>query len=148
MFQVLHQRGAPLADLARVLAGWLVVILLLQAQAALLTLVRGPAHRHLAALPAAGAEWRGGSGGEPGASAHDLAHARGEAHHHAAGHLTLPADAEAALDAAALVLLAVLLPLPGGLYWPARSVRQALAVVPGWYFGDRSTAPPRRPPRG
>lgn len=160
----------PAADLARVLACWLVVILFVQGLAALQALVRGPAHRHVtsgawgpATHPAAdaAAQARGRAHARVRAhmdahaeahadahvDAHAHAHARGEAHHHAADEVTVPAGTEAGLDAAACVLIAVLAALPVNYGWAARAGAGVPFVSAAWAFVENDRPPPRRPPR-
>lgn len=137
LLAALRRRDTPVGDLARVLAAWLVVILLAQGLAALQTLVRGPAHRHLSAAGAAASH-----------PAHDRAHALGQAHHHAAGELAVPADAEAGLDAAAWVLMAALAAVAVSYEWAHRGLQSAAMTSIPWAFAEREEPPPRRPPRG
>lgn len=140
----LHQRNSTAGDLARLLAAWLVVVLLLQGMAALWTLVRGPAHRH---LPAATA-WAGQPAASSKTEAHDLVHERGVAHYHGAERVVLPADAEAALDAATFVLLMALVPLAMSFAWRPVRVRNAMRPALAWALIETRHPPPRRPPRG
>ena len=145
-------RDRVAAELARVLVGWLVVILLVQGQAALQTLVRGPAHRHVAALLA---EERGPPSfshrvadvDEVRRAWHRSAHERGDAHHHANDELALPAEAEAALDTAACALMAALVPLVVHYGWPACAARARPVAGAAWALRETDPAPPRRPPR-
>ena len=136
MFTALRQRNSTRADLARLLAGWLVAVLLLQGQAALLALVHGPAHRHVATSLGAA---------DP---AHWEAHQRTQAHHPGAEAGVVPADAEAALDAAACVLAAALAPLAVAYGWvPPVALTSRLGATAAWAFVDSITSPPRKPPR-
>lgn len=161
MLHALRRRNTVPSDLARALAMWLVVVLLVQAHAALQTLVRGPAHRHapasvvhrplLTLLPLL--THRGVDGPQAGLDdrqvQHQLAHERGQAHHHAGDEVALPAEGVAALDAAACVLMATLAPLAAHFAWPAvGTARTRPVAAAGWAWLDRSPAPPRRPPRG
>jgi hypothetical protein len=162
MLAALRQRDTAAADLARVLAAWLAVVLLVQAQAALLTLVRGPAHRHVPAAAVQRPVWSvlpvlahhaaatPDDGRAQHAALHRLAHERGDPHHHAAGdEVALPAEAASALDAAACVLMAALAPLAMRYAWPACAARAAAPVATaGWALLEQDAAPPRRPPRG
>lgn len=152
VFAALRRRDTPVADLARVLACWLMVILLVQGQAALQTLVRGPAHRHVAQVAH-------GADAAPGISAlatqafkpvtaHALSHALGEAHHHAADEVAVPEGAETALDAAACVLLAALAALAVSYGWAASAGRSGPVVSVAWALAENEPTPPRRPPRG
>ncbi len=161
-FAVLRQRDTLAADLARLLACWLVVILLAQGLAALQTLVRGPAHRHapvsqdvMASLEVRVPDHHGARSlthsqthSQTHTLAHTLTHARGEVHHHAADEVALPADGEAGLDAAACVLMATLAALAVKHAWPACPARVAPLAAPAWAFSEHDPSPPRRPPRG
>jgi hypothetical protein len=131
-----HRRGTA-ADLARLLACWLAAILLVQGLAATLTFVRGPAHRHAeVALSRLG-------------DAHGLAHALGAAHHHDdARDLAMPTEGEAALDAAALMLLATLAVLGTVFGWRSPATATALNATPPWAVLVHRPPPPRKPPRG
>ena len=145
---LLRQPDTAIADLARALACWLIVILLLQGQVALLTQVHGPAHRHLPQLTpqlmlATDEEHE----------AHLLAHERGQAHHHGAGEVVVPASGDATLDAtldaAAVVLLASLVPLAMSHAFAAPRARMAFnAAAAAWAFVEGHASLPRRPPRG
>lgn len=132
--------GSTAHDLARLLAAWLVLVLLVQGLAATLSLVHGPAHRHAATV----AQRLGADH----AHAHAHAHEHGLKHHHDSDEQTLP-DAGVAdgLDAAAVVLLAVLTPLSARFDWaPA----QGGEVRPAYGQGTHADAPahqPRKPPR-
>ena len=144
---MLRQPDTAIADLARALACWLVVVLLLQGQAALLTQVHGPAHRHLPQLTSQLMQ-----AADEAHEAHRLAHERGQAHHHGAGEVVVPASGDAtldaALDAAACVLLASLLPLAMSHAFAARRGRMAFNAAAVWAFVEGHASPPRRPPRG
>ena len=146
LFAALRQRDTPIANLARLLACWLVVILLAQGLSALQTLVRGPAHRHLPVAQGivAVAEVRLPDHHR----AHALAHESGQAHHHAADVVAVPADSEAGLDAAACVLMAALAPLAVNYAWPARHMRAAPVATEAWALTEHDSPAPRRPPRG
>lgn len=144
MLAAVRRSDTIAADLGRVLACWLVVVLLAQAQAALQALVHGPSHRHAAVA----AGFMTTTATARADAEHDLAHARGEAHHHAVGEALLPADGEAALDTAACVLMAALVPLAAQHAWPACAGRTALVAAPAWALREAGRAPPRRPPRG
>lgn len=143
LLAALRRRDEPAADLARVLACWLVVILVAQGLAALQTLVRGPAHRHLdhAEVPAV----------SPAAThpmSHAMSHALGEPHHHAADEVALPAGPQAGLDAAAWVLLAALAALAVSYGWAARAAGSGPVASMAWALAEYQPPPPRRPPRG
>ena len=167
----LRRRNTIVADLARVLVGWLVVILLVQGQAALLALVHGPAHRHVSLAPSSAeashdlsrhamsrlpSDWstfapkrsgiRLGSGPAAHVSHHE-AHEQGRAHHHGPGELSLPADGEATLDAAACVLAGALAPLIVAYCWLPPHAVGAFNAAAAWAFLARTTSPPRKPPR-
>ena len=160
----IRQHDSACADFARALICWLVVILLVQGQAALLSLVRGPAHRHVpVAGQVIGAEPRlvhassreqgQGQGHVQGRAqaheqAHEQAHVRGERHHHAADQIVLPAEGEAALDAAAILLVAALVPLAMTYAFAAHRAPMALNGAAAWAFLEGLALPPRRPPRG
>lgn len=136
MLNVCRHRHGTAADLARLLACWLAAILLLQGLAATLTHLRGPAHRHAASSMQA----LGGS--------HAIAHATGKAHHHAIGEVTLPADGEASLDAAALLLLGTLAFVAVHFAWPARPGADVRHAAAPWAWQASCLSPPRKPPRG
>ena len=127
-----HDRST-FADLLRLLAGWLAVIVLVQGLAAAFALGTGPLHRHRGA-PAASM---------PAHHHHDSA----ERHHHSAFDASvLPDTAEASFDAAAfaitaalaLMALAVARPLSDGrchvwrtaLSWAWRCTFPALLLKP------------------
>lgn len=154
LLAALRRRDTPAADLARVLACWLAVILLAQGLAALQTLVRGPAHRHLApagarddgqALPSTVAPAAAGT--ISAAASHALSHALGLAHYHAADEVAVPAGAEAALDAAACVLLAALAALAVSYGWAVRAAGSRPVASATWVPAENHPPPPRRPPR-
>jgi hypothetical protein len=147
-------RDTTAGDLGRVLAMWLIAVLLAQAQAALATLVRGPAHRHadLVWLDRATQGVQAAHLGHAGQHADDHAddHANGRAHHHSAGDMiSLPADGEAALDTAACSLIAVLVPLLalGAALTPLARAAEAPPAAALWAVLTRITSPPRKPPR-
>jgi hypothetical protein len=160
----IHRRNTTAGDLARVAVLWLALILLVQGQAALWTLVRGPAHRHLplAQWPHSPADRQGPGGTMVQAAAahqaatdraasddaHRRAHEQGRAHHHAADIVVVPADHEAALDAAAFLLVSALLALGFAFAWRAGSGQSPLRAAPAVPFASRTAPPPRRPPRG
>jgi len=161
MLAALRQRHTPGSDLARVLACWLALILLVQAQAALLSLVHGPAHRHAATAGLASAATRAPTGiealargpaqtrAQANAHVHARAHEAGEPHHHAPAEVALPADGDAALDdAVALAWLAVLPARGAGPRQPTALPEHALVARAGWALVEHRSLPPRRPPRG
>jgi hypothetical protein len=136
MLAVLRHRRGTAADLVRLVAYWLAAIVLVQGLAATLTLVHGPAHRHAeVVLRALG-------------DSHAHAHATLQAHFHDASALAVPVEGEAALDAAALMLLATLAMLVSAFAWPTRFCGTAPAVSPPWSVLAHVRAPPRKPPRG
>ena len=128
--------------LLKVLASYLIVVLLLQGLAAAFALGAGPLHRHLpapATATTAAALF----------SHHDHFHASNQRHHHDAGDTTVATDAaaqEAAAAAAlaltaALSLLAVQTPraLAGG-------GSHVLHSTPTWFWHSVLTTPLMRPP--
>jgi ABC-type nickel/cobalt efflux system permease component RcnA len=128
--------GSTARDLARLLAVWLAAVLLVQGLAATLSLVHGPAHRHAAAVAA-----------QLGA-AHAHAHEQGLNHQHGSGEQTLPGGGEAdGLDAAAVVLLAVLTPLSTRFDWAPAQGREALPAYGQSTHADAPASQPRKPPR-
>jgi len=132
----LHATGNTARDLASLLAAWLVVVLLVQGLAATLSLVHGPAHRHAAAV----AERLGAS--------HAHAHSHGLKHHHGSDEQTLPGAGEAdGLDAAAVVLLAVLTPLSARFDWAPAQGQEALPAYGQRTHADAPASQPRKPPR-
>ena len=128
--------GSTARDLARLLAAWLVLVLLLQGLSATLSLVHGPAHRHSAAA-AQQLGW-----------AHAQAHEHGLKHHHDSHERTLPGGGEADdLDASAVVLLAVLLPLSARFDWAPAQGRELLPAYAPDVHADAPAGLPRKPPR-
>lgn len=148
--------SATARDLARLLAGWLVVIVLVQAVAAAQGLVMGARHRHAAAA----ADAAGGvSIGMPIPVAVDHHHNH---HHHDAGerHLHTGADADGATSVAALgddtqdlgAAAGALLIALGGLppaAWPAWQAAgmHVLHAAPAWQPAHAWARTPERPPR-
>lgn len=141
------RRNSTFADLLRLTAGWLVVVLALQSLQWAGSLGGGPRHRHGTALAAAGE-----SSFE--AAAHRHAHAAAERHHHAPGDASVwvqAADRELdeALERAAFALAAAF-----GLLAFAHTRRAALpgrhvlraAVAAAWRSAERRrrARPPRR----
>jgi hypothetical protein len=130
-----HARSTA-ADLMRLVAAWLAVILLVQGLAAGRALGTGPLHRH---------------GNATAVRAHDATHHHGgaERHHHRAGDASVAPDAaEPALDSAALVAALALLAFALASWRIAPDTRRhTRPVAPR--FDWRSTAPPPllRPPR-
>lgn len=162
LLAAMRRRDTPAADLARVLACWLVVILLVQGLAALQTLVRGPAHRHLApagtlaapVTPSAAAQLAAGPSSKSlshamsQAMSHAMSHAMDVPHHHAGDEVAVPAGAEAGLDTAACVLMAALAALAVFYGFPVRAAGSARVVSVAWALAENAPPPPRRPPRG
>lgn len=133
-----HRPENTLRALLRVGAAWLVLVLVLQGLAAVHALVHGPEHRHteatLARLDAA----------------HAHAHEHGIAHHHEHPHeQALPMGASVGeLETAALMLLALCLPLAAPLLPSARAPwRAAFAGLGPLSPRSRSEPPPQPPPR-
>jgi hypothetical protein len=125
------------ADLARVLACWLAVIIFLQGIAAVQALGRGPLHRHAERLTA------------PHAHHHDAA----ERHHHELGDLSVLAVADmqdSAFDTGAFALTAALalMALASAIACAWRDTRRHVRrAAPPWAW--RTHIPPalRKPPR-
>lgn len=141
----IHRPYSTAQDLARLLCGWLMAVLLLQGLAASLVLVRGAAHRHAAESTA----WHT-AGPTPAAHSHAVAHAAGTPHHHADVHaLAVPADGSSSgLEAATLVLVAALVseaPLRG---WALDELRHALPEYVARWLPSHAAEVPHKPPRG
>jgi hypothetical protein len=136
LLAVLRHRRGTAADLARLIALWLAVVVLVQGLAATLSLVRGPAHRHAeVTLSRLG-------------DAHALNHARGQVHHHDhAADLAVPLDGHA-LDVAALLLLGALVMLAVVHGFVPHLARGPLRAAPAWAALALVSDPPRKPPRG
>ena len=129
-----------LPTVLKVLASYLVAILLLQGLAAAFALGAGPLHRHQSAPAATAARLF---------SHHDHFHASNQRHHHATGDGTVAADAAAqeAADAAALALTAALSLL--AVQTPqarAANPSHVLHAAPPWFWHTVLTLPLMRPP--
>jgi len=150
-------------DLARVLCGWLVVVLVLHGLAASLVLVRGAAHRHVAdggqtaallgqrlALGDVFVDEHADAHATAHTTAHTTAHARGTPHHHASVEsLAVPADGSgSAIDAAMLVLVAALVSAMAVQAPGADGLRHALPAYATRWLPSHTPAAPDKPPRG
>ena len=133
-----------LPTVLKVLASYLVAILLLQSLAAAFALGAGPLHQHRyqhSRAPAATAAVL--------FSHHDHFHASNQRHHHGAGDSTVAPDAAAqeAAQAAALALTAALSLLavqtPQA---PAANRSHVLHAAPPWFWHTVHTLPLMRPP--
>jgi hypothetical protein len=136
-------------SLARLLAGWLAVLLLVQGLAAAQGRVMGGWHRH-APVPAAGASLAriafSHSGWEPGHHHDGL-----QRHVHPALDASVVAvdvDPEEQAAAAAAALAAMTGLLQTGHLTPAPGAAHVLRPADPWHPGSALTLPLRRPPRG
>jgi hypothetical protein len=124
-----HRLAPTAVSLARLLAGWLVVIVVVQGLAAALALVHGPSHRHA------------GTG---------HAHEDAQRHHHdSAGDelAAVPDGADAQSDGS--VLSALALGLPSRAASPAvEAPARVWGAGVGWTPSSCCVVPPRHPPRG
>jgi hypothetical protein len=131
------RRQSTVADLLRLIAGWLVAVVVLQGLAAGIALGSGPLHRHA---------------GAAGSAVHG--HSSAERHFHSAQSATADATAAApvaddAVDlaafalTAALALLAIATPVLRGGNPRSHVLRHAAA----WSINTTCLAPLRRPPR-
>jgi hypothetical protein len=123
------------ADLLRLLAIWMAVILCAQGAAAAWALGAGPRHHHRPAAPEQG---------------HVHAHAESERHHHAGEDPSVVADADAAeaLEAAARALAAALSHLaPGGAHHWADGRSHDRPVTQPLVLHGSDPPPPLKPPR-
>jgi hypothetical protein len=133
------RRASTFADLLRLGAVWLAVVLLVQGFAAMHARASGPAHQHRSESPG-------------GLFAHRHHHDETERHHHAAGDTTVLASvaaaAEEGLDAtgAALVAAFALLCLARAT-WAPSSARHHWRAAPGWFPRGISIEPLLKPPR-
>jgi hypothetical protein len=128
-----------LLSLARLLAGWLVVIVLVQGLVAVQgRVLQGGLHRHA----------------PPAAQAVEVAHSHDgwQRHHHAESHTpVVPGEPEPDTGMDRTAGLLALAFLGGG--WvasalpPPRAARHAWHALPGWFMATRSLPPLRRPPR-
>jgi hypothetical protein len=122
------------ADLMRLLAVWLAAILLVQGLAAGLALGAGPLHRH----------------GSAAVRAHDQLHQHdgAERHHHRTDDASVVAQAEPALDASALALVAALALMAFSiLRFALAAQRPVWAAAMQRFWRSAVPAPPRKPPR-
>lgn len=134
------RRDTTTADLLRLLAVWLAVIVLLQGVTAARALGAGPLHHH-----------RQGDTMHVAAVAGTHHHDGDEHHHHAVGDTSVVrlASADDAFDAAAFALAAAMALMALGLAArasPARR-RQPWQAAPGWAWCTATPAASRRPPR-
>ena len=122
------------ADVARLLACWLAVILLLQGIGAAHALGRGPFHRHVESL---GSAWHH----------HDAS----QRHHHAAHDLSVVVSAEgtdATIDAGAFALVAALALMASARSRLSRDTRRHVwRAVCAWSWQTHIPAALRKPPR-
>ncbi len=126
--------------LLKVLASYLVTILLLQGLAAAFALGAGPLHRHQGAPASSAAALF---------SHHDHFHASNQRHHHSAADSTLAPDvaAQEAAEAAALALTAALSLL--AVQTPqvqAAGRSHVLHTTPSWFWHTVLAPPLMRPP--
>ena len=144
-FAAVHRNHSTPQDLARVLCGWLVAVLLLHGLSASLVLVRGAAHRHVVETST-----RLGAGPAASVGVHAVAHAEGTPHHHSVvDALAIPADgAGSALDAATLVLVTALVSMAAVRAWADHGLRHALPAYPARWLQSHTPGVPHKPPRG
>lgn len=151
--------ASPLVrDLARLLAGWLAVIVFVQAMAAAAGLVQGPRHRHLGDTAAAGAVFVHAAGGaHDDEEAHDQAH-HAQAHHDQGGwarhvhHSPIPEpvlhdDAQELAAAAGLVLSAMVALAPLRHDFRGAGAGHVMRASPAWSCITHAAPFPERPPR-
>ena len=126
------------ADLARLLLGWLIVILFVQGMAAAVAFVAGPLHHHRLSASAASA------------AAADHSHSTNDRHHHGHADVTVvQAAADPVMDPAAQAVLAVVfaaMALAQAWRWGQERGDVQLAA-PLWAMANRHPTPARRPPR-
>ena len=126
------------ADLARLLLGWLIVILFVQGMAAAVAFVAGPLHHHRLSASAASA------------APADHSHSTNDRHHHSHADVTVvQAATDPVMDPAAQAVLAVV--------FAAMALAQAWRLgherghvqlaAPLWAMANRHPTPARRPPR-
>lgn len=121
------RRDSTAADLLRLLAGWLVVVVVLQGLQAARLLAFGPLHRHA------------------GVHAH---HDGAERHWHAPAEAAVPADGAADWDAGAFALTAALALMALGVARSAPDARRHVwRAAPAWALACSTAPPPERPPR-
>ena len=132
---ILSPRSRSLTAAAlRLLAVWLVVILIMQGFQGALALGAGPRHVHMAS------------------AAGERAHSHGDLqrHHHAATDTTVRAEHAdtAALDEVALALTLAMSLMVNGLHRPSAPVRRhVLRAATPWFWRSVVMPPRRRPPR-
>jgi hypothetical protein len=141
----IHRPNSTAQDLARLLCGWLVVVLLLHGLAASLALVRGAMHRHATQITA----WHT-AGSTPAAHSHADAHAAGTPHHHVdVQALAVPTDGSGSgFEAATLVLVAALLSGAALHDWALDGLRHALPAYAARWVPSHTADVPHKPPRG
>ncbi len=141
-------RSATARDLTKLLVGWLIVIVLLQAFAATHARVLGPLHWHPTAASAAGVAplftHRGDS--------HHHHEGLARHHHHAADLGLVPAgessvDGSLAESAGAVLAAMYSLVLLSVAVWADAQGRHVWSAAWCWTALTRTLAPPKRPPR-
>ncbi len=134
-----HARSAA-ADLLRLGAAWLALVVLVQGMAAAIALGAGPLHHHVASARSQPAVY---------AKPQAHMHADAERHHHAAADVGVVADAaEPAFEAAAFAITAALALMALALPRPPRDTRRhVLHSAPGWAWRVASPALLSKPPR-
>jgi hypothetical protein len=152
------RRQSTVADLLRLLAGWLALVVVLQGVAAAHAMASGPLHVHASsavlaagtralALPSTGL---GESRPQMQARTHAHHHDAAQRHQHAAGDAsvqTVP-GADDAMDAAAFALTAALALLAVAVLRTGSDPRShVLRCAGGWSLCLAWLAPLRRPPR-
>lgn len=153
---VVHRQATGATALFKLLASYLVAVLLLQGLAAAFALGAGPLHQHQGATTGTSASFFAHSThrADPHAEHH---HDSNERHHHATGDNTVVLDAaahaaaqaatQAAADSAALALTAALSLL--AIQTPraqASSGSHVLHAAPTWFWHTVLTLPLARPP--
>ena len=135
--QTSHRPSSTRADLARVLAGWLMVILLVQSLAAACAFVVGPQHHHRNQLALATA-------------AQGHFHGADEHHYHSPLDVTvMQTDRDLAVDSAAMGLLAIVFAALALVHFrhvlgSQAHVKTAAAL---WALSTHQPLAARRPPR-
>jgi hypothetical protein len=124
-------------SLARLLAGWMAVIVLLQGLAAACAIVIGPQHRHAAAAKGVAIE-----------HVHDGA----QRHHHRIDDMSVlhegaPLDTGELAAAGTVLLCAFSAVLTSALVWSGSAPRHVGSATALWAPTSRHVAPPKRPPR-
>jgi len=132
--QLSPRRHSTIADLLRVIAGWMVVVIVLQGLAAMYALGSGPLHRHA----------RSDSN-----AVHQ--HGKAERHHHAVGDAAtaVVAVADETADLVAFALTAAMTLLAVALAATRRGDERnhVLRHAPPWSLNTACLALLRRPPR-